>query len=224
VSGRALAPILLLTLAAGVAALPLAAARAQYKPPLRGAPGGRIGGASRSAAAPAAELPSVELLAPADHAGLTARSEPTLYYFLSRPSRWPMQFTISAPGQAAPVIDVRIPAPPAPGIYPVSLAQYRVRLLPGVDYTWSISVVVDPHAWSHNLVASAAIVSDPTQAVTPSGSTVDRAGEFAAAGLWYDAVAAAAAPNGVGRPMLDALLRQVGLQSVVAGERSAATQ
>jgi hypothetical protein len=40
-----------------------------YKPPLRGAPGGRVGGASRSAVRVSAPLPEIELLAPSDHAG-----------------------------------------------------------------------------------------------------------------------------------------------------------
>lgn len=220
----------LLLLAGGLVALPLASPPAQtYKPPPRGAPGGRIGGASRSAAVPAAQLPVVELLAPADHAGLTALSAPTLYYFLSRPCPWPMQFTIAAPGQPGPVLDVAIPAPVASGIYPLALARYHVRLQPGIDYTWSVSVVIDPHAWSHNIVASAGVVFDPAQsraalAGTPSPSAAD----FAAAGLWYDAVAAAAAasaPSGGSHLVLDALLRQVGLGAVVAADaRNAATQ
>ena len=47
-----------------------------YHPPLRGAPAGRIGGASRGGA-PGVALPALEVLAP-DHVGLTAREQPTL--------------------------------------------------------------------------------------------------------------------------------------------------
>ena len=68
-----------------------------YRPPLRGAPGGRVGGASRGAIRPPAPLPTIELLAPDDHAGQTISATPTLYYFVSRPVSWPMQLTIRAP-------------------------------------------------------------------------------------------------------------------------------
>ena len=78
-----------------------------YKPPMRGAPGGRVGGASRSAVRVSAPLPVIELLAPADHAGLTATATPSLLFFVSRPVAWPTQFTISAPMQPAPVLEVR---------------------------------------------------------------------------------------------------------------------
>lgn len=208
--------------AAAVLAPPLAA---QYIPPPRGAPGGRVGGATRSAAVPAGELPAVELLAPADQAGLTAKPAPTLYYFLSRPSRWPLDLAIAAPGQPAPLLDVAIPAPTAAGIYPVSLGRLGVRLQPGIDYTWSVSVVIDPHAWSHNVVATAAIVFDPNMAASIADVPKANAADLARAGLWYDAVAAAAdAPARAGRPALDALLRQVGLEAVAAADqRTAAT-
>jgi hypothetical protein len=216
-----------LALIGSIAAIPLAPAQAQlYKPPSRGAPGGRIGGASRSAAVSAAQLPVVVLLAPADHAGLTARPDPTLYYLLSRPTLWPMRFTIAAPGQPQPVLDVAIPAPATAGISPLSLARYRVRLEPGIDYTWSVSVVLDSHAWSHNIVASAGIVFDPAQATAALAATPSpNAADFAAAGLWYDAVAAAAdARQANQRALLAALLRQEGLQSVVTDAPSADTQ
>ena len=167
------AALLMLALAASVAAsLP---ARGQtgeppagqeggstvYKPPLRGAPGGRVGGASRSASAPRMALPVIELLAPPDHTGVTARPDPTLYFSISRAAQWPVQFTISAPMQPAPVVDVTIPSPNAAGLYAVSTGAYRVRLQPGTVYTWSVSVVLDPRAWSRNIVASATILYDP---------------------------------------------------------------
>lgn len=215
----------MLLVVGGIAVTPLASAWAQYKPPARGAPGGRIGGASRSTATPAAELPVLEVLAPEDHAGVTARPDPILYYFVSRPSRWPLQLTIAAPHRPAPVLDVPIPAPAAGGIYPLPLAQYHVHLDPGIDYTWSVSVVIDPHAWSHNVVASAAIVFDPTQAASLPGIRAAGAADLAAAGLWYDAVAATGGASTTdGRRLLASLLQQVGLGSVVAADRGTPMQ
>jgi len=185
-----------------------------YKPPLRGAPGGRVGGASRSAVRLTAPLPRVELLAPADHTGLTASATPTLYFFVSRPVAVPAQFTISAPSQPAPVLEVAIPSPPAAGFYPLRLADYRVRLQPGIAYTWSVSLVLDPNAWSRNIVASATILYDPQAGGLGAGGAAGGAGvaALAGAGLWYDAVAAAAQGQNLDRhAALDALTREVGL-------------
>lgn len=192
-----------------------------YKPPLRGAPGGRVGGASRSAVRLKAPLPRVELLAPADHTGLSASATPTLYFFVSLPVAVPARFTISAPLQAAPVLDVAIPSPPAAGLYPLRLADYRVRLQPGIAYTWSVSLVLDPNAWSRNIVASATILYDPQAGIGAIGGSGAGAAALAGAGLWYDAVAAAAQAQNLDRhAALDALTREVGLNRAgqVAGE------
>ena len=185
-----------------------------YKPPLRGAPGGRVGGASRSAVRISTPLPVIELLAPADHAGLTATGTPTLFFFVSRPVAWPTRFTIAAPMQPAPVLEVTIPSPAAAGIYALRLGDYRVHLHPEVAYTWSVSIVLDPRAWSRNIVASATIIFDPT-VDTSAALTMPplrRAALLADAGLWYDAVAAAAEAQSLDQhAALDALIHQVGL-------------
>jgi hypothetical protein len=185
-----------------------------YKPPLRGAPGGRVGGASRSAVRVSTPLPVIELLAPADHAGLTATATPTLYFYVSRPVAWPTQFTISAPTQPAPVLEVTIPSPAAAGIYALRPGDHRVQLRPGVAYTWSVSIVLDPRAWSRNIIASSTIVFDPTLSTGAvlAGPPLRRAALLADAGLWYDAVAAAAEAQSLDQhAALDALVHQAGL-------------
>ena len=50
-----------------------------YKPPQRGAPGGRVGGSSRGIGD---RLLTLSVLAP-DHTGLTVREQPSLYWYLS---------------------------------------------------------------------------------------------------------------------------------------------
>ena len=196
-----------------------------YKPPLRGAPGGRVGGASRSAVRVKTPLPVIELLAPADHAGITASPTPTLYFFVSRPVAWPTEFTISAPMQPAPVLEVKIPSPSAAGLYPLRLADYPVRLQPGVSYTWSVSVVLDPRAWSRNIVASATIIHDPSIAVGAAAGAQppSRTAQLAGAGLWYDAVAAAIDSETLDRhAAIDALIEQAGLTQASLYEKAAA--
>lgn len=198
-----------------------------YKPPLRGAPGGRVGGASRSAVRVKTPLPIIELLAPADHAGISASSTPTLYFFVSRPVVWPTEFTISAPMQPAPVLEVRIPSPSAAGIYPLRLTDYRVRLQPGVAYTWSVSIVLDPRAWSRNIVASATIIHDPGIAAgaTAGPPPPDRVARLAGAGLWYDAVAAAVESENLDRhAAIAALIQQAGLTQAAAFQQAVGRQ
>ncbi|MBV8776542.1 MAG: DUF928 domain-containing protein, partial [Alphaproteobacteria bacterium] len=138
--------------AAAQTAGPAASDIPSYKPPLRGAPGGRVGGASRgmTAAVPV----SIELVAPDNHTGLTTSAAPVLYYFASRPVSEPMRLTISAPGQAMPLVETAIPAPRQAGLQPVRLADYRVQLQPNVAYAWSISVVLDPRSPSRDAVAT----------------------------------------------------------------------
>jgi hypothetical protein len=189
-----------------------------YKPPLRGAPGGRIGGASRSAVRPVTPLPIVELLAPADHAGLTSIAEPVLYFFVSRPVGWPTQFTISAPQQPAPALEVTIPTPQAAGFYPLRLSDYGVRLRPGIVYSWSVSILIKPKEWSRNIVATATIVFDPTVGSNAARLVppLQRAARLADAGLWYDAVAAAADVRNSDRRALDALIQQAGLKAAAS--------
>ena len=114
-----------------------------YKPPPRGASGGRVGGATRATVKASATLPTIELLAPSGHTGLTASPTPNLYFFVSGPVIWPIRFTISAPLQPAPVIEVTIPPPSAAGVYGLHVADYPVRLEPDIIYTWSVSAILN---------------------------------------------------------------------------------
>ncbi len=188
----------------------------QYKPPPRGAPGGRVGGACRGTVKPTVPLPTIELLAPDGHAGLTTSATPTLYFFVSRPVAWPTQFTISASAIPKPIAEVNIPAPTAAGIYALRTADYNIRLEPGVLYTWSVSVILDPKARSRDIVASASLLRatpDPrVESALRAAPVTGRAALLAQAGLWYDAIAAAAEMEAFDRhAALDALMNQVGL-------------
>jgi hypothetical protein len=192
---------------------PEAAPPPAYKPPLRGAPGGRVGGASRGTVKPSTPLPTIDLLAPDDHTGLTATATPTLYFYVSRSVNYPTRLTIRAPGQPVPIIEKNIRSPPTAGIYAVRLGDYGVRLEPGFVYTWSVSVILKPKAPSRDIVASASLVRVPADpnfdAIGRATPAPRRAAFFADAGLWYDAVAAAADLNQ--QAALAALISEVGL-------------
>ena len=204
-----------------------ALATPEYKPPARGAPGGRVGGASRGTVKATMPLPTIEPLAPDGNAGQTISPTPILYFYASQPITWPTQFTISAPLRPDPVIEVNIPAPQEAGVYAVRTADYHVQLQPGVLYTWSVSVILNAKAPSRDIVASASLLraaSDPTLESALHGAPPSRrAALFAQAGFWYDAVAAAADMATFDRhATLDALMNEVGLVEPARHDRQAA--
>jgi hypothetical protein len=204
-----------------------ASANPDYKPPPRGAPGGRVGGASRGTVKATMTLPTIELIAPDGHAGLTTIATPTLYFYVSQPISWSTRFTISAPSRPDPVIEVNIPAPQQTGVYAIRTADYHVQLQPGVLYTWSVSVILNPKAPSRDIVASASLLRatpDPVVESALRGAPASRRAKLLAqAGIWYDAVAAAADLEAFDRhAALDALMNEVGLVEPAKYDRKAA--
>jgi hypothetical protein len=198
-----------------------------YKPPPRGAPGGRVGGATRGTIKVTTPLPTIDLLAPDGHTGLTTSASPTLYFFVSQPVLWPMQFTISTASQPRPILEVNIPPPRQPGVYPIDTAEYPVRFEPGVLYTWSVSIILNPKARSRDIVATASLLRTPAEPgieVGLHGAPANRrAALLAQAGLWYDAVAAAAEAAPLDHhAVLDALMNDVGLVDPAQYDRQAA--
>jgi Domain of Unknown Function (DUF928) len=193
-----------------------------YTPRLRGAPGGRMSGASRSGPT----LAHIDLLAPDGHTGLTASPSPNLYFYVSRPVGARLRFTIRVPMRAAPLVNVELAALDDAGIHGIQTASYGVELRPGIIYTWSVSVVVDPRAPSNDLVASATIMRLPPDAsIDPSaaGAALERALLLAKHGVWYDAIAAAIEGQSIdGHVTLDRLLDQVGLAEAANFDRQVA--
>jgi hypothetical protein len=190
-----------------------------YVPPSRGAPGGRVSAGTRGKGDV-----RIDPLAPDGHAGQTASAAPTLYFFVSQPITAPTQFTISAPSRPSPILEVNIPAPRDRGIYSFRTADHRLRLEAGILYTWSVSAIIDPKQRSQDIVASAQLLrtvpSSSLEASLRSASPLHRAGIFAQAGLWYDAVAAAAESAALDRhAALDSLMTQVGLAEAARYDR-----
>ena len=70
-----------------------------YKPPVRGAPGGRVGGGTRSGD----QTFTLSVLAP-NHTALTGKEQPDLYWYVSKPISTPIVFTLSNDG-AKPVVE-----------------------------------------------------------------------------------------------------------------------
>ncbi len=184
-----------------------------YKPPLRGAPLSRIGGGTRSIQARDLEI---EVLAP-EHTGLTLRPQPVLYWFASKSVTAPVEFTLVRPGVPEPLLEVALDGPFEAGIHAIDLSRYVVRLDPEIDYEWFVSVVFDPAQRSSDATAGGGIrllgADDGRRRQLAGASS---AGDFAQAGVWYDAIASLSAGDDASRRMRAALLSQVGLGATAA--------
>jgi hypothetical protein len=202
----------------------------EYIPPLRSAPGGRVGGSTRGIDTP----PTLSALAP-DHAGLTIREQPSLYWYLSKPTSYPVEFTIFDDRALQPLVKRRLSGPLQPGVQRVRLTDYSVRLSVDVLYRWSVALVVDPDNRSRDIIAGGAIerIAPPVEL----RAKMARAGKtrapyiYAESGLWYDALAAIsdlidAAPNDrMRRQERASLLEQIGLPQIAELDmRSSRTQ
>lgn len=191
-----------------------------YKPPKRGAPGGRVGGGTR---APDREVFVLTVLAP-DHTGLTVREQPSLYWFISSSTSHPVELSVVDPRSAKPLLETRIPSPIQPGLHEIRLADHGVRLLPGVAYRWFVAVVPDPDRRSKDILSGGAIehVEPPEgfSAKLARSHKVELPFLYAEAGFWYDALTATSelietTPNDQGlRRQRASLITQVGLPEI----------
>jgi hypothetical protein len=190
-----------------------------YEPPRRSAPGGRIGGSTRGAGI----VPLLSALAP-DHTGLTAEEQPVLFWYLTKATNYPVEFTITDDQAARPLLETRLSGPFEAGMQRVRIADYGVRLTPDVPYRWFVALVIDPNSPSRDNIAGGTI----ERMVPPRAlrGKLRRASEgqtpsiYAEAGLWYDALTASAdlldaAPDDPAlRQQQAALLEQVGLRQI----------
>jgi hypothetical protein len=188
-----------------------------YNPPLRGAPGGRVGGGTRGTGREGFVL---SVLAP-DHTGLTVNEQPSLYWFISNPSSVPVEVTVTDPAGTQPLLELQLPPPIQRGVHRIRLADHGVRLAPGVPYRWFVAVVADPSRRSRDILAGGAIerIALP-EGLRPKLAQADKARLpflYAEAGLWYDAFGAISeliesAPNDAElRKQRAALVAQAGL-------------
>jgi hypothetical protein len=192
-----------------------------YKPPLRGAPGGRVGGGTRGTAG--RDLFVLSVLAP-DHSALTVSEQPTLYWYISGDTSLPVEIAIADPNATEPLLEKTLTGPVTRGVHRINLAEHGIKLAPNVAYRWSVTVVPDANRRSRDILSSGVVerVSVPSDlaAKVTQAPKEQLPALYAEAGLWYDALAAmsalvAAAPdNPTLRQQRAALLTQAGLPEV----------
>jgi len=130
-------------------------------------------------------------LAP-EHSALTAREQPNLYWYISRPTNLPIEFTLMDAQGAQPLVETRVVSPTTAGVQRLSLSDYGVKLTPGVAYRWYVAVVADPQRRSKDILAGGAVerIDMPEQSAAALREAPREAqpAKLAEAGLWYDAL------------------------------------
>jgi hypothetical protein len=188
-----------------------------YKPPLRGAPGGRIGGGTRGVAG---ETLALSVLAPDDRA-LTVSEQPTLYWFISNRTSLPVEVVLMDPDGIRPMLELNLAPPTQAGLHPIRLAEHGIRIQPGIAYRWYVAVVPDAGRRSRDILAGGTVErivppADLSSTLSTAGRA-ERVAVYAGAGLWYDALTAVTTlveqspGDSVPRQQRAALLKQVGL-------------
>ena len=158
-----------------------------YKPRKQSAPKGRVGGGIRGG-----DGPALYVLAP-DHVGFTKDEQPSLFWYLSKPTSLPLEFTLIDGRAVKPIIETKLKAPAQPGVQRISLKDLGIKLEPGVQYKWFITLQVGAEASSKDVVAGGTIERIPfIEALSihlSAAKNGDAVFRYAEAGLWYDAIA-----------------------------------
>jgi hypothetical protein len=198
---------------------PAATGALVYKPPKFGKPAQTVGGGSRGTAD---KVPALFVVTP-DHVGQTSSAQPSLFWFIDRVpgASLRIEFTLFDEEGVEPLVETTLTAPKRVGIHRIRLADYGVQLSPGIEYEWSVALVLDANERSKDIVATGWIdrvePSDQLAARLATEGRAGTAGVYANEGLWYDAMAALSdqidgnpADTGLQQQRAD-LLRQVGL-------------
>jgi hypothetical protein len=195
-----------------------------YVAPDRGKPVKPTGGATRGSDK---KIPLMFALTP-DHVGQTVSAQPSLFWYLDRTPDPSMriEFTLFDQASDEPEVEAVLAAPERAGIQRIRLADYGVKLEPGSEYEWSVTLIVDPEKRSKDVVVTGWIdrieQSGPLTARLESESALRAAAIYAEEGIWYDSFAALndqidGNPGDANlRKQRISVLRQVGLDQVAS--------
>ena len=192
-----------------------------YSPPKKLAPRARVGGALRGT--DGNELEIVALVP--DHVGLTVKQTPTLNWYLSKATTYPLRFTLNHAQKILPVYEGTLPTPTEAGVQSIDLKSLGLTLEPNVQYRWFVSARRNADSFSEDIVAGGMIERcefSECLTITSANTTCDRESvrTNAMIGLWYDAMDCVCSlivkdPKDPSlRKMRATLLRQVGLHGV----------
>ena len=160
-----------------------------YIPPKRLMPRARVGGTLRGTDG---KDPEIVALVP-DHVGMTVKSTPMLNWFLSKPTSYPLHFTLNDIQKVPPVYEGILPIPKQEGVQSIDLKTLGLTLEPNVQYRWFVSARRDAASHSPDIVAGGMIercefndcvITQEVVLTCDEGSVTLNANH----GLWYDAM------------------------------------
>ena len=160
-----------------------------YTPPKKLAPRARVGGTLRGTEG---NEPELVALVP-DHVGLTVKRTPTLNWYLSKPTTYPLRFTLNDTQKILPVYEGPLPPPTDAGVQSIDLKALGLTLEPNVQYRWFVSARRNSDAYSEDIVAGGMIERcefSECLTITSVNVTCDRESvrTNAMVGFWYDAM------------------------------------
>lgn len=165
----------------------------RYNPPYPSAPKVRVDGRVRGVDD---ALLTLTVLAP-EHVGLTTKEQPCLYWFQSKSTKTRFELTIMERKSINPLLEVGFDDPPDDGIQKVCLEKYNIKLKVGVEYRWTVAMVLDPANRSKDVLASGMIKRiEPNGKLTERLSKADQTDHpyiYADEGIWYDSLEALSA-------------------------------
>jgi uncharacterized protein DUF928 len=160
-----------------------------YKPRKGSMPRGRVDGGFRGGDK---GEPVLRVLAP-DHVGFTVKGEPPLYWYLSKQTSLPVEFTLVDTRAIPPIVEMSLSSPAHAGVQKVWLKDLGKSLEPGVQYLWSVSLIPDPESRSRDIMARGTIERIPFDEALMLDLVKPCKREtiyvFADKGVWYDAIA-----------------------------------
>jgi len=192
-----------------------------YTPPKKLTPRARVGSGLRGTDG---NDPVLVALVP-DHVGLTFKKTPVLNWFLSKPTTYPLKFTLIDIGLVKPLHEGLIPTPVQAGVQSINLKDLGLALEPDVQYRWYISVIRNPDSPSQDIVAGGVIERCEFSTCLVEMEvdlSCDRQSVLrnAVRGFWYDAMACVCELIDLNpsdqtlRRQRAALLNQIGLSGV----------
>jgi hypothetical protein len=192
-----------------------------YTPPRKLTPRARVGGGLRGTDG---TDPVLEALVP-DHVGLTIKKSPILNWFLSKPTEYPLKFTLIDTRSFTPIHEGVIPSPDHEGVQSIKLSDWNLVLEPDVQYRWYVSAIRDQDSPSKDIVVGGIIErsefnTSVVEMQVDLSCNQQSIRSNAASGFWYDAVSClcdliTTNPQDASfRRMRAGLLKQVGLNGV----------
>ena len=164
-----------------------------------------VGVARASRSADEKDPPRVYVLAPESGLGTTTREQPTLYWYISDPTKRKVKLSLTAqsgPGAGRfpkPLLLVELSGVEKPGIQALDLSAAKgaggapVKLEKGGRYRWAVTVAVSDSEPAKNPYSGCFLTrveAPPALAQAASADGPAAAAAFAEAGVWYDALAA----------------------------------